>query len=140
MIWKLLYPCPFNVLQSMSVKLFLYVWSVSIHSILVHRFKEILLLVANSIFFSGGSCTCQPPYVLVGDQCQLAGCKNNGDCKSGKATCVKITGGVSYCACPPGYQTSESGECIGKANFLLRILSLNWKLSVRHLEFCFLFF
>ena len=42
----------------------------------------------------------------------MAGCSSSADCKSAKAQCVKITGGVSYCACPPGYQTSASGECV----------------------------
>jgi hypothetical protein len=61
---------------------------------------------------SGASCACQPPYQLVADQCQLAGCQTDRDCASPTAQCIKITGGVSYCACPNGYQTGSDGSCI----------------------------
>ena len=121
---------------------------------------------------TGSSCGCQPPYVQVGNQCQLAGnvtrlstiveifekntklllikvqhlvfcfviflsfsyffhifikkiqqflkiiwslyfagCSSDADCASQKATCVKITGGVSYCACPPGFQPGPDNKC-----------------------------
>ena len=60
---------------------------------------------------TGSSCGCQPPYVQVGNQCQLAGCASDADCASQKASCVKITGGVSYCACPPGFQPGPDNVC-----------------------------
>ena len=59
---------------------------------------------------AAGSCSCQPPYQLVGDECRLAGCSTDKDC-SANAQCVKIAGGVSYCACPPGYRPGADGGC-----------------------------
>ena len=58
-----------------------------------------------------GVCSCQPPYKLIGDECRLAGCSSDSDCSS-KAQCVKIAGGVSYCACPQGYRNRlADGSC-----------------------------
>ena len=44
---------------------------------------------------------------------QLSGCQSSSECQA-PAQCVKIAGGVSYCACPTGYQPdpSGSGRCV----------------------------
>ncbi|SPP80067.1 blast:Fibrillin-1, partial [Drosophila guanche] len=56
-------------------------------------------------------CQCQAPYKLLGNACVLAGCSSGGQaCPSG-AECISIAGGVSYCACPKGYQTQPDGTC-----------------------------
>ena len=55
-------------------------------------------------------CGCQPPYSQVGESCILAGCKTKADCSPG-AECVTIAGGVSYCACPTGYNLQADGSC-----------------------------
>ena len=66
---------------------------------------------------AGAACSCQPPYQLGpgGQGCQLAdsGCQSSSECQA-PAQCVKIAGGVSYCACPTGYQPdpSGSGRCV----------------------------
>eukprot|EP00095_Tigriopus_kingsejongensis_P012598 maker-scaffold642_size120736-snap-gene-0.27 protein:Tk12598 transcript:maker-scaffold642_size120736-snap-gene-0.27-mRNA-1 annotation:"GH13743" len=49
---------------------------------------------------SGSSCSCLPPYQDIEGRCQLADCSN---CEA-PAKCVQITGGISYCACPRGYE------------------------------------
>ena len=59
---------------------------------------------------NGPDCGCQPPYSKIGGNCVLAGCKNKGDCVQG-AECVTIAGGVSYCACPSGFNIQADGSC-----------------------------
>lgn len=56
-------------------------------------------------------CQCQSPYKLVGNSCVLSGCSSGQACPSG-AECISIAGGVSYCACPKGYQTQPDGSCV----------------------------
>ena len=58
---------------------------------------------------AGAACSCLPPYQLGTDgQCQLSGCQSSSECQA-PAQCVKIAGGVSYCACPTGYQPDPTG-------------------------------
>ncbi|CAB4059875.1 unnamed protein product [Lepeophtheirus salmonis] len=57
-------------------------------------------------------CGCQPPYRIVDNKCILSGCSHDSDCDSKEAKCIKIAGGVSYCACPPGFRIDEKGKCI----------------------------
>ena len=59
---------------------------------------------------NGPDCGCQPPYTQDGGQCVLATCKNKGDCSKG-AECITIAGGVSYCACPAGFNVNPDGTC-----------------------------
>jgi len=60
----------------------------------------------------GAACGCTPPSQLINGQCQLSGCSGPTDCPA-PATCVRIAGGVSYCACPAGYQVDPvSGACL----------------------------
>lgn len=40
----------------------------------------------------------------------MAGCSKGEPCPSG-AECITIAGGVSYCACPKGFRTSQDGSC-----------------------------
>ena len=60
---------------------------------------------------NGPDCGCQAPYSQVGENCVLAGCKNKGDCSEG-AECISIAGGVSYCACPAGFNVHPDGSCV----------------------------
>lgn len=55
-------------------------------------------------------CQCQSPYQFIAGNCILAGCSEGEKCPSG-AECVRVTGGVSYCACPKGYRTLADGSC-----------------------------
>ncbi|CAB0029718.1 unnamed protein product, partial [Trichogramma brassicae] len=55
-------------------------------------------------------CQCQPPYKIVDGKCVLADCSKGEKCPKG-AECIRIAGGVSYCACPKGYRTNEDGSC-----------------------------
>ncbi len=59
----------------------------------------------------GEACGCSPPSQFIDGRCQLAGCSSQTDCAA-PAQCVRISGGVSYCACPPGYEVNPtSGKC-----------------------------
>ena len=64
-----------------------------------------MLTECNSI-----ECQCQPPYKIVDGKCILADCSKGEKCPAG-AECIKISGGVSYCACPKGYGTKPDGSC-----------------------------
>ena len=55
-------------------------------------------------------CGCVLPFQYRDGKCHLASCSSNRDCKT-PAKCVKITGGVSYCACPSGYSSNPDGSC-----------------------------
>ncbi|CAG0881855.1 unnamed protein product [Darwinula stevensoni] len=55
-------------------------------------------------------CSCLPPSKFIDGSCVLTNCSTRNPCPGG-AECVQLTGGLTYCACPKGYQTLPDGTC-----------------------------